>query len=105
MFDDAVVGFGTRADVAVGLAELRRTQWGSVWPSISGFTFAVEDAGTLVSADGTQGAIWTKWSSEGRRGRATIVLRRDAAQGVWLGVHTHFSLNPARETGGGDRAR
>lgn len=94
MFDPAVVGFGTRAEVAVGIEELRAQQWGEVWPAITGFAFDVDGATTTASDDGTQAAIGTTWSSEGRRGRATIVLRRAAEAGRWLGVHTHFSLRP-----------
>ena len=94
MFDPGVVGFGTRAEVAVGIDQLRSAQWGEVWPAISGFAFDVDGARTLASEDGTHAAIWTTWSSEGRQGRATVVLRRDAETGAWLGVHTHFSLRP-----------
>lgn len=93
MFDPAVVGFGTRAEVAVGLDELRTQQWGHVWPAITNFAFDVDGATTQVSDDGSQGVIWATWSSEGRRGRATVVLVR--RQDAWLGVHTHFSLRPA----------
>jgi len=94
MFDPAVVGFGTRAEVALGLEELRAEQWGRVWPAITGFAFDVDAARTIVSDDRTQAAIWTTWSSAGRHGRATMVLRREVETGAWLGVHTHFSLRP-----------
>lgn len=97
LFDPDVVGFGTRAEVAVGLAALRTDQWSQVWPNITGFAFDVDGATTAVSDDGTQGVLWTAWWSDGRRGRATIVLRRDETSGSWRGVHTHFSLTPATE--------
>jgi ketosteroid isomerase-like protein len=98
LFDADVVGFGTRAEVAEGLAALRADQWSQVWPEITGFAFDVAGATAAVSDDGTQGVLWTTWWSDGRRGRATVVLRREGARGGWRGVHTHFSLTPATGT-------
>lgn len=102
LFDPDVVGFGTRASTALGLERLVADQWSHVWPSISDFAFDVEGALVLVSDDGGQAVVAATWTSTGRRtdgtvgprpGRATIVVRRDAA-GAWRGVHTHFSLTP-----------
>ena len=102
LFDPVVVGFGTRASAAIGLEELVGHQWSHVWPSISDFAFDVDGAFVFVSGGGDQAVVATSWTSTGRRadgttgdrpGRATVVLRRDAAGG-WLGVHTHFSLSP-----------
>src|SRR5690606_17998733 len=76
LFDPEVVGFGTRADVATGIGELRQEQWGQVWPNITEFAFHVDQATAHASYDGTLGTIWTTWSSKGRQGRATVVLHR-----------------------------
>lgn len=103
LFDPHVVGFGTRAEVAVGLERLMADQWQHVWPSISGFAFDVDDAHLLVSGDGTQAVIATTWTSTEPRsdgtfwprpGRATIVVRRDDETAPWRATHTHFSLVP-----------
>jgi hypothetical protein len=95
LFDPSVLGFGTRAEVADGLDRLLADQWSQVWPAITGFRFDVDDARTWVSPDGRQGVIATRWHSEGRRGRATVVLHRGGEDDRWRAVHTHFSLTPA----------
>lgn len=104
LFATDVVGFGTRADVAVGRDQLAAQQWRHVWPAIEGFAFDVDGALVLVAGDGLQAVIATTWTSSGTRpdgtvgprpGRATVVLRRHDTQSPWLGVHTHFSLAPA----------
>lgn len=103
LFDAEVIGFGTRASVAVGLDELVETQWRHVWPVLDRFAFDADGAHVLVSPDRLQAVIATSWTSVGPRpdgtvgprpGRATVVLRRDDPGTSWLGVHTHFSLVP-----------
>jgi ketosteroid isomerase-like protein len=98
LFDPSVTGFGTFAGAVVGLDRLESEQWRQVWPTSSGFVFAVEDAQVLVSDDRCQAVIVTTWAStrDGRErpGRATVVLRRGEVTSPWLGVHTHFSLVP-----------
>lgn len=59
LFDPSVVGFGTRAEVAVGLEQLVEQQWRHVWPSISGFEFDVDNVHMLVGSDRTQAVIVT----------------------------------------------
>jgi ketosteroid isomerase-like protein len=104
LFDDDVVGFGTRAEVAVGLDALVTEQWRHVWPAIADFAFDVDGAHVYLSSDGLLAVIATTWTSTGRGGaaeagprpgRATIVCRRESSGGPWRGVHTHFSLTPA----------
>ena len=102
-FAATVVGFGTKATVAHGLTALRAEQWSHVWPHIDDFRFDAEAGDVWVSSDRLQAVIAAEWHSTGRAadggsfprgGRATIVLARDAVDGPWLGVHTHFSLRP-----------
>jgi len=98
-----VVGFGTRATIAVGRAALRADQWEHVWPAIESFEFDVEGAVVWVSPDRLQAVIGASWSSVGRTpagdtfprgGRATVVVSRPSFAEPWLGCHTHFSLEP-----------
>ena len=99
MFASDVVSFGTVAQRAVGLDELVRRQWASVWPVTEGFDFDYEQ----IHGGGTDTVAWVTapWSSTGyesdlrpfaRTGRATIVLEQ--RDGQWLAVHTHFSMVP-----------
>lgn len=106
-FADDVVGFGTYAEVVRGIDALHDRQWSNVWPTIADFRFLVDEMATLMSDDGCQAVAVVPWASTGfdadgvafpRPGRATIVLRRVAADSPWLGVHTHFSLVPASAT-------
>lgn len=101
LFDDAVLGFGTRADVAVGLERLVADQWQQVWPTIDDFAFDVDGAAVYVAEDGTLAVVASRWTSTRREpdgtaaprpGRATVVLRRAGTS--WRGLHTHFSLDP-----------
>lgn len=96
-----VIGFGTYADVVVGLDRLVEGQWRNVWGTIRDFTFDTAGAHVLVSPDRLQAVIVAPWTSTGiaedgtpfeRPGRATIVVRRAAVGEPWIGQHTHFSL-------------
>ena len=104
IFADEVVGFGTRAAVAIGLEALEAEQWRHVWGRIRGFTFVAEE---LRCARYGDEALWLgcPWTSEGRGpdgawrqrpGRITAVLER--RDGRWLAVHTHHSLVPEAES-------
>jgi ketosteroid isomerase-like protein/uncharacterized damage-inducible protein DinB len=99
LFGAEVVGYGTRAEVAVGLEALEREQWRQVWPRIRGFTFRLEEV--RCYGDDTALCIMVPWDSQGtegdgatssRRGRATLILA--PAGGHWRAVHSHFSLVP-----------
>ena len=103
-FADDVVGFGTRATIARGRAELRGTQWSHVWPAIADFRFDVDGADVWVSPDRRMAVIGAEWHSTGRTergdtfprgGRATVALTREALDAAWSGRHTHFSLRPS----------
>lgn len=98
-------GFGTVVKEAGTRARLERTQWAKVWPVTAGFRFERTGARMLVSADETQAVILVRWKVcnqpvpkrlvFNRHGRATVVLRRSAADEPWRAEHTHFSYNPA----------
>jgi len=104
MFAANVIGFGTRADIAVGLDALERDQWRQVWPRIRDFAFQVD---ALHCFGGDRGlCIMVPWASLGvggdgstfpRAGRATIMLAPPGS--AWVAVHTHFSLEPDRSQG------
>jgi ketosteroid isomerase-like protein len=99
LFDPAVSGFGTHADIVFGLDRLEAEQWRNVWPLISDFRFH-EDAlhGGIAGAHAWAACPWssTGYDSESakfaRPGRATVILKHTGDG--WRGVHTHFSLNP-----------
>lgn len=102
-FADDVVGFGTRATVARGRADLRASQWSHVWPAIADFRFDADGADVWVSSDRLMAVIGAEWHSTGRnergetfprRGRATVVVTRPDHDAAWAGRHTHFSLQP-----------
>jgi ketosteroid isomerase-like protein len=102
-FSPDVVAFGTYAEVVHGLDALESQQWRNVWPTIEGFSFRVDELVVIASPDGCQVVAVVPWDSVGRDdagsrfprpGRATVVLRRESPDGLWLGVHTHFSLVP-----------
>lgn len=99
LFASDVASFGTRAAVVTGLDRLRSEQWEGIWPNIEGFRFDLDS----VHGGGTGDLAWgmAPWTSTGfdergapfeRPGRATVVMER--RDGVWLVVHTHFSLAP-----------
>jgi nitrite reductase/ring-hydroxylating ferredoxin subunit/ketosteroid isomerase-like protein len=96
-----VSAFGTHADVVVGRDALEEAQWSRIWPAIEAFAFLTDEMQVIVSPDRLQAVAVVGWTSQGiaadgnrfdRPGRATVVLRRDAPAGDWVGVHTHFSL-------------
>lgn len=103
LFDDSVVGFGTRMDTVRGLDLLERDQWRRVWPTIDGFRFDLSTLECLVSPDRLQAVGIVVWRSTGyaedgasfdRPGRATVVFARPSAEAPWKAVHTHISLSP-----------
>jgi len=108
MFHRDVIGYGTWTPTAVGLDALIDEQWRPVWQRTTGFRFDTETASVIRhdGADGTELRVVTsRWASCGeptnghaepfeRRGRATIVLRRDTPDAPLLALHTHFSLDP-----------
>jgi ketosteroid isomerase-like protein len=104
LFLEKVIGFGTFKDLVHGIDALEQGQWRNIWPTISNFAFNLDSIETLFSPDGRQAVAIVMWDSTGidaqgnnydRPGRATVVLRRD--EGIWHGVHTHFSLCPAEK--------
>jgi ketosteroid isomerase-like protein len=103
LFDPRVVSFGTVAGIVRGLPALEAHQWRRVWPYIRDFTFDLESL--VWDAEGEMAWAVATWTSTGfgaggqpyhRPGRATVVLRR--RHGIWLAVHTHFSLIPSATT-------
>jgi ketosteroid isomerase-like protein len=100
-FDEALLAFGTHADVVVGRDAVEAEQWSQIWPAIEDFEFVLDELRVRLSTDGTMAVVIVPWSSTGidaggtrfdRPGRATIVLERDAVDAPWFGTHTHFSL-------------
>lgn len=99
IFADDVASFGTKATIVTGLEPLQKNQWEGIWPNISDFRVDLES----VHGGGNDNQAWgmAVWNSTGydedgnafeRPGRATVVLQR--REGVWLSIHTHFSLVP-----------
>ena len=94
-----VCSFGTKVALVTNLNDLKTQQWQNIWPYIENFEFLVDK----LIADGNNELVWgvTPWSSIGydaegnsfdRPGRATVILKN--FNGVWLAIHTHFSLIP-----------
>ena len=99
IFAEDVVSFGTTMDIVRGRRALRAGQWESVWGNITDFEMDLDNAHAVGSGDRAWGVV--TWTSTGydcdhkpfhRPGRATVALER--RDGVWLAVHTHFSLFP-----------
>jgi ketosteroid isomerase-like protein len=95
-----IIAFGTYQELIHGRARWTETQWDNVWPRTADFAFDLDDTAVLVSADGGMATVITPWRSTGfhadgsrfdRPGRATIILARHA-DGHWLGIHSHMSL-------------
>ncbi|WP_428488159.1 YybH family protein [Rhodopila sp.] len=99
-FHPEILAFGTHQDVLPSLEAWVNTQWDNVWPKTDDFRFDLAATHVLVSDDGTLAAVVSPWTSTGfhadgsrfdRPGRATIIFHK--TNGVWLGVHSHLSLN------------
>ena len=113
LFHADVIGFGTYMDVVRGLEHLENRQWRSIWPTIEGFTFLVDELVSGVSEDGKQAYGIVPWTSTGfhkdgssyhRPGRATVIFTRDSATNPWRAIHTHISLAPGTpQTSHGNR--
>jgi ketosteroid isomerase-like protein len=107
LFAPDVRAFGTRAEEACGLSDLVQRQWSRVWFNTRGFRFIEESVQEMAADDGSLVCVLALWDSEGldasrqgfvRRGRCTIVLRRDESSPAGLvAIHTHFSKTPADE--------
>ena len=99
IFAEDVVSFGTKMDIVRGRKALREGQWESIWGNISNFKMDLENVHAGGSGDQAWGVVtWTSIGFDGnhqpyyRPGRATVSIER--RNGVWLAVHTHFSLYP-----------
>ncbi len=99
IFAEDVVSFGTKMDIVRGRKSLREGQWESIWGNIRNFKMDLENIHAGGSGDQAWGVVtWTSIGFDGRHqpfyrpGRATVTLER--RDGVWLAVHSHFSLNP-----------
>lgn len=99
IFADDVASFGTRARIVTGIGPLQKNQWQGIWPNIS--DFRIDSHSILGGGDAEYAWGMAVWDSTGydeqgrpfqRPGRATVVLQR--RDGVWLALHTHFSLAP-----------
>jgi ketosteroid isomerase-like protein len=100
LFAPDVMAFGTYSAIVVGIDELIRDQWSRIWPTITGFTYRVDEA--YFGVDRDVAWIACAWDSEGRTpdgsaysrpGRVTVGLKRDRG-GHWVATHTHHSLYP-----------
>ncbi len=100
LFHPDILAFGTHQDVLPSLEAWINTQWDNVWPRTDDFHFDLNATHVLVSDDTSMAVVVAPWTSTGfhpdgtrfdRPGRATIVFHK--ADGVWLGVHSHLSLN------------
>lgn len=94
-----IASFGTATDIVTGGRALREGQWESIWENITDFKMDLDNVHARGSGDQAWGMV--TWTSTGydndhkpfhRPGRATVTLER--RDGVWLAVHTHFSLYP-----------
>ena len=99
IFAEDVVSFGTAMDIVRGRKALREGQWESIWENITDFKMDLDNADARGSGNQAWGVV--TWTSTGydsdhkpfhRPGRATVTLER--RDGIWLAVHTHFSLFP-----------
>ena len=99
IFADDVVSFGTAMDIVSGRKSLREGQWESIWENISNFKMDLDNVHAGGSGNQAWGVVtWTSLGFDGnhepfyRPGRATVTLER--RDGIWLAVHSHFSLYP-----------
>ena len=99
IFAEDVVSFGTKTGIVSGRGYLRKHQWEGIWGNIRNFKIEIESI--HAGGGGTHAWAIAPWSSTGfhedgtpfdRPGRATVILERRT--GIWLSVHTHFSLVP-----------
>ena len=113
IFADDVVSFGTAMDIVSGRKSLREGQWESIWGNISNFKMDLDNVHAGGSGNQAWGVVtWTSLGFDGnhepfyRPGRATVTLER--RDGIWLAVHSHFSLypgTPQRTFGRGSQSR
>jgi ketosteroid isomerase-like protein len=94
-----IVAFGTVSFRTDNLDELLLQQWQPVWNSTRGFDFDYESVN--LELQDNLAVVMATWHSIGtcpngsefnRRGRATIILKRNENQ--WHAFHTHFSMQP-----------
>lgn len=107
LFAPEIAAFGTRAETAHGLADLIERQWSRVWFDTRGFRFLADSIRKFAAEDDSQICLLALWESEGadtngvtfaRRGRCTVVLRRERSHPMgYVAVHTHFSKTPPDE--------
>jgi hypothetical protein len=97
LFDQGVVGFGTRTAHVTGLDDLDADQWQQVWPLVA--DWEVSDV-VVVNDDPVCAVLayrWRRTNLDGstHHGRATMVLiaANDTPAG-WRCIHSHFSVNP-----------
>ena len=94
-----VLAFSTRTNVMTGVEALVEEQWTPTWPSLRDFTYDLDQLHVRVSGDFAWAVLpWrsTGFNSDGtsfpRPGRATIIFEQQ--NGVWLAIHSHYSLAP-----------
>lgn len=101
LFADDVIAFGSLTAVMSGKADLVEQQWSSLWPRIKDFTFGYDSLHTFADEARRVVTAAMLWRSLGRRrdgswyerrGRATLVLRRESDG--YVCVHSHFSMEP-----------
>jgi ketosteroid isomerase-like protein len=100
LFDDQVLGFGTRNEMLIGLEALRESQWRPTWAETRDFRFLPETIHTDICSSGERAwasCLWTSCGDPGdrpafpRRGRATFIFVED---GGWRCIHSHLSMTP-----------
>lgn len=102
LFLDSVNCFGSVTHHMRTRRDLIEQQWKRVWPNIDDFTFDEDALDVQLSDDGEMACLILPWASTGyrdgrpfsRRGRVTLLLRRDPAGGAWRAYHSHYSLTP-----------
>jgi ketosteroid isomerase-like protein len=94
-----VLAFSTRTSVMSGIDALVTQQWEVNWPNLRNFTFNFDQLHWVTSGDLAWAIITsnsTVFHPDGtsfpRPGRTTVIFER--REGVWLAIHTHYSLAP-----------